>query len=76
MRLQTIVNSNESLQITYVDEADIHTDTGIMTARTVDIPHAALPQALLDDLVDSATQILDHARVVQRQPIDSFVAPR
>lgn len=76
MRLQNVVNTNDSLQITYIEETDIHTDSGIMTARIIDIPHPTLPQDLLDELVEAAERIIDHARVVQRQPIESFVAPR
>jgi hypothetical protein len=76
MRLQSIVNSNASLQITYIEEADIHEDSGIMIARTVDIPHPSLPQHLLDEVVDIAEQIIDFARVTQREPIEQFRAPR
>ena len=76
MRLQSIVNSNTSLQITYIEEADIHDDSGIMLARTVDIPHHTLPQDLLDEVVDAAQQIIEFARVTQREPVAQFRAPR
>jgi hypothetical protein len=76
MRLQSIVNSNSSLQITYIEEADIHEGSGIMLARTVDIPHPTLPQALLDEIVDAAAQIIDFARVTQREPTEKFRASR
>jgi hypothetical protein len=76
MRIQNIANTNDGLQITYIEEADIHTDSGIMTARIVDIPHPSLPQDLLDELIEAAERIVDHARVVQRHPVESFVAPR
>lgn len=76
MRLQSIVNTNASLQITYIQEADIHEGSGIMLARTVDIPHAVLPQALLDEIVDSAAQIVEFARVTQREPVEQFRAAR
>jgi hypothetical protein len=76
MRVQSIVNTNDGLQLTYILEADIHEQSGIMTARTVDIPHAVLPQHLLDELVDIAHQIIDHARVVQREPEEQFRAQR
>lgn len=76
MRLQSIVNSNASLQITYIEEADIHEGSGIMLARTVDIPHPVLPQHLLDEVVDVAEQIIDFARVTQREPAEQFRAPR
>jgi hypothetical protein len=76
MRLQSIINSNTSLQITYIDEADVHDESGIMLARTVDIPHPTLPQHLLDEIVDAAEQIIDFARVTQRAPAEQFRAPR
>lgn len=76
MRLQSIVNSNHSLQITYIDEADIHEESGVMLARTVDIPHPVLPQHLLDEVVDVAEQIIDFARVTIREPAEQFRAAR
>lgn len=76
MRVQSIVNSNQSLQVTYLEEADIHENSGIMTARTVDIPHQVLPQHLMDEIVDIAAQIIDFARVTQREPVEQFRAPR
>jgi hypothetical protein len=76
VRLQSVVNNNSGIQITYLLESDQHPDSGIMEARTLDIPHEALPQDLLDDLVDSAESIVEHARVVRRAPVDQFRAPR
>lgn len=76
MRLQSIMNSNDSLQITYIEEADIHPASGVMMARTVDIPHAVLPQALLDEVVDSALQVIEFARVTIREPVEQFRAQR
>lgn len=76
LRIQSIVNTNAGLQLTYILEQDIHESSGIMTARTVDIPHAVLPQHLLDELVDVAHQLVEHARVVQREPQEQFRAPR
>lgn len=76
LRLQSIVNTNAGLQVTYILEQDIHDKSGIMTARTVDIPHPVMPQHLLDELVDITHQIIEHARVVQREPEEQFRAPR
>lgn len=76
MRLQSLVNTNDSVQITYLEEADIDTQTGIMEARVLDVPHAVIPQEHMDDLVDSVEQILDVARVARRRPVDQFVAKR
>ena len=72
IRLQGVAITNDGVQIAYVQEADIHTDSGIMESRTIDIPHESLPQALLEDLIDSAMQIIDHARVVRRNPTDEY----
>lgn len=76
MRIQSIVMTNDVVQLTYLEEAGVNTDTGIVEARVLEIPHAVLPQALIDDLVDSAHSIIDEARVRNRQPADSFRAPR
>lgn len=76
VRLQSIVNNNDSLQVTYIEEADIHTGSGLMMARTLDIPHPILPQHLLDELVDTVQQIIEHARIIQREPVEQFRAPR
>jgi hypothetical protein len=76
MRLQSIVNTNDSLQISFLEEADIDTQTGIMEARVLDVPHAVIPQEHMDDLVDSVEQILEVARVARRRPVEQFVANR
>lgn len=76
MRLQSIINTNHGLQVTYIDEADIHEESGVMVARTVDIPHPVLPQHLLDEVVDVAAQVIEFARVTIRAPADQFIAPR
>lgn len=76
MRVQSIIISNESVQITYVEESDIHAASGIMEARTVDIPHDTLDPRLLEDLVDSALQIIIETRTIRRQPVDEFRAAR
>lgn len=76
MRLQSVVLTNEGMQVMYLDEADIHTDTGVMEAHALDIPHAVLPDDLLAELVEAAETIVEHIRVLNRQPLDSFKAPR
>jgi hypothetical protein len=76
IRLQSLVNTNDGLQITYIEDADIHQGSGVMMARTVDIPHAVLPQALLDEIIDSALQVIEFARVTIREPVEQFRAAR
>lgn len=76
MRIQSIINTNNSLQVTYLEEADIDEETGVMEARTVDIPHAIVPQEIIDELQDITRQILDVARVARHRPVDRFIAPR
>lgn len=72
IRLQNVINTNDSLQITYINEADIDSQSGIMEARTLDIPHAVLDPRLMADLVDSVEQIIEEGRVLRRRPEQSF----
>jgi hypothetical protein len=72
IRLQQIAVTNEYVSVTYVEEAEIHLDSGIIEARNIEIPHDVLPQSLLDELIDCAVQIIDHARAVRRMPVGEF----
>lgn len=76
IRLQNIINTNDSLQITYINDADVDPGTGIMEARMLDIPHGVLDQRLMDELIDVVHQFIEEARVLRRRPDDSFMAPR
>lgn len=73
MRVQSVINTNHGMQITYVEEADIDTDTGIVVARTLEIPHEVLDQVLVDDLTDWVVQVVDAARVLRHQPRPDLV---
>lgn len=75
IRLQNVINTNDSLQVTYVREDDIDQRSGIMEARTVDIPHGILDPRLMADLVDSVEQIIEEVRVLRRLP-DPELEPR
>lgn len=68
IRLQNVINTNDGLQITYIREDDIDTRSGIMEARTIDIPHEVLDPRLLADLVDAVEQIIEEVRVLRRLP--------
>lgn len=74
IRLQNIINTNDSLQVTYIREEDIDQNTGIMEARTIDFPHGALDQRLMDELLDVVHQIIDEARVLRRRPDETAAA--
>lgn len=63
--------TSEGVQITYVEEHDIHV-TGIVVARTLDVPHSQLPADLFDDLVDSVRGVVDHCMTVMRNPPETF----
>ena len=76
IRLQNIINTNDSLQITFVREEDIDTQSGVMEGRVLDIPHAALDQRLMDELIDVVEQLIDEARVLRRRPDETFTAAR
>lgn len=72
IRLQNISVTNQSVQITYVEPTEIDTDSGIMEARILDIPHEVLPQEFMDELLDIALQLIDHGRAVRRLPRDEL----
>lgn len=76
IRVQSVINTNHGLQVTYVNEADIDEKSGIMEARTLDLPHEVIAQPVMDELVDAVKQLIEVARVARRRPEDSFVAPR
>lgn len=72
IRLQNVINTNESLQVTYIREDDIDSRTGIMEARTLDIPHEVLDPRLIADLIDAVEQIIEEVRVLRRLPEPSL----
>ncbi len=76
MRIESIVNTGDSLEITYANEPDIDYRSGIIDARIARIPHEAIPHELIADLVDNAVQILEAARVHKNRVADTFTAPR
>lgn len=74
MRIQSIVNTNDAVEIAYLDEADLDIDAGVMESRVVRIAHEIIDQELLDELEVVATQLLDVARRVRHKVADSFKA--
>jgi hypothetical protein len=75
MRFQTVIFTNETVQVTYSEESDYDPESGIAQARTLDIPHASLDAELFNDLHDSLNQIVDAAHVSMRKPARSFTVP-
>lgn len=75
-RLQTIAVTNESLQVTYIEEGNIYGDSGIVIVTTIDLPHHQVPQGTMDELLDIVIDLRDHVRVLTRQAPDEFTAPR
>jgi hypothetical protein len=76
MKVSGIFFTSDGVQITYIEDNDIHTASGVVVQRTIDIPHPVVPQSMFDDLDDSVRQILDHALIVMRAPVDQFRADR
>jgi hypothetical protein len=72
MRIHQVTFTNEGLTIAYVNENDQDADTGITEVRVLEIPHAVLSPALLEDLVDSVLTIVEEARVLRRHPAEQF----
>lgn len=75
MRFQTVIFTNDSMQVTYSEESDFDPESGIAQARTLEIPHASLEPELFNDLHDSLNQIVDAAHVSMRRPARSFSVP-
>ena len=76
MKIQAIIFTGEGAQVTYIEERDVHTATGVIQTRTMDIPHGLIPQDMYDDLTDSVQQIVDHVLTLMREPADQFRAGR
>lgn len=74
--IQSVQLGNESMQIAYIPEGGVDQATAIAEVRLLEIPNAILPQHLLDDLIDSVEQILEHARLARQRPEQSFIDPR
>lgn len=76
IRLESITNTGDGLEILWADEADIDVRTGIVEARISRIPHEVIPNELVAELVDDVVQILDVARLNKHRVADTFTAPR
>lgn len=76
MRIESITNTTDGLEIAYAEEDDIDYDAGVIEARTLRIAHGALDPELMENLLDAVVQILEAARVLRHKVADKFRAPR
>lgn len=76
MRIQSIINTNDAIEIAYIEEADIDVDAGVMESRVVRIAHEALPQDHIEELTNVVVEMLDLARRKRHRVADEFKAPR
>ena len=76
MKIQGIYFTNAGVTISYLEDSDVHMDSGLVTTRQTDVPHALIPEVFFEDLLDSVQQILDHALTIAREPADKYRAPR
>lgn len=76
MRIESIVNSANGLEISYAEEQDIDYNAGIIESRTMRIAHENIDPGLIENLIDAIVQILEEARVHRHRVADRFQAPR
>lgn len=72
--VQSIAFGDDSVQVAYLMPDAVHRDSGIIETRIIDIPHAVLESGLFNALNTAVLDILDEARQIQRQPIESLRA--
>lgn len=76
IRVESIKNVGEYIEISWAEEADVDYQSGVIESRITRIPHEAIPQELIDEVSDCATQLLEVARVHKHRVADSFTARR
>lgn len=76
MRIESVTNTSDGLEIIWADEAEIDYNAGVIRAYIDRISHDAIPDDLLEQLVDAVVQIIDAGRVRRNQVADKFSAPR
>jgi hypothetical protein len=76
IRVESISNSGEYLEVAWANEADVDYRSGVVEMRISRIPQDAIPQELIAEFVDCGIQLLDAARVHRHRVADSFTAPR
>ena len=76
MRLESITNTADGIEISYAREEDIDYDAGVIESRTLRVAHSSIPQDVMEQLVDAAVQVLEAARIQRHRVADRFQAPR
>jgi hypothetical protein len=76
IRVESITNVGDYIEVSWADEADIDYQSGIIETRHTRIPHEAIPQELIGDVSDCAIQLLEVARVHKHRVADTFTARR
>lgn len=65
--IQTIAFGNGQVEITYAEERDTDSPSGIIEYRTLVVPHGVIDGALAE-LLDSCREVLDTALIAKRNP--------
>lgn len=76
IRVESITNVGDYIEISWAEEADVDYQSGVIEARVTRVPHEAIGNELITELVDLAIQILDAARVHKHRVADSFTGRR
>lgn len=76
MRIESVTNTAEGLEITFAEEQDIDYQAGVIEARVMRIAHGSIETHLMEQLIDAIVQILEAARVQRHRVADRYQAPR
>jgi len=76
IRVESITNVGDNIEISWADDADVDYQSGIIESRLTRIPHEAIPNEHIEELVDLAVQMLDAARVHKHRVAESFTGRR
>jgi hypothetical protein len=76
IRVESISNAGEHIEIAWADEADIDYQSGVIEYRTTRVPQEAIGNELISEFIDLGIQMLDAARVHKHRVADSFTGRR
>lgn len=76
MRIESVTNTGDALEIAYAEERDLDYKAGIFESRVLRIAHSSLDPRLLEQLIEAIVEILEAARVQRHRVVDSFQGPR
>lgn len=74
MRVHSIINTSDGVEVTYSEEADIDIDAGVITTHSVRLAQEAIDQELIDEYEQLAKEFLDIARRRRFGVADEFKA--